>query len=86
MNERKPMHDPTWIPCSKHEPQEDLPVRWQPHDDGPNVQPQFIAARRDIAIDPLVMRSRWWWMPTGIYRTLAWENTYARLIGDDPNG
>lgn len=73
-----PSYDPMLIPCSKHWPQGDLPVLWQPHSEGPNVPAQFIACMDDLP-DP--KPQSWRWRPTGIYRELAWENGYLKHCG-----
>jgi len=77
-----PSYDPMWIQCSDHWPQADLPVLWQPFSDGPNVPPQFIAPMNALP-DP--KPQHWSWRPTGIYRTLAWENGYVKWAGLAPD-
>lgn len=73
----KPSYDRGWISCHNHWPQSDLPVLWKPFDDGPNVPSQFVSKMLDIDLTGQELMD-WSWMPTGIYRELAWENGYVR--------
>lgn len=72
-----PSYDPIWIPISVLTPQRDLPVCWKPFSDGPSVPPQFVSALEDFHCG---IRN-WSWAPTGIYREMAWENSYMRHSG-----
>lgn len=72
-----PSYDTMWIRCSEHWPQADLPVLWQPFNEGPDIPPQYIACMDDL---PNAAQT-WRWRPTGIYREMAWENGYLKFCG-----
>lgn len=72
-----PSYDPIWIPVSLHMPEYGLPVAWKPYEYGANVPLKYIGLREDLP----EMITNWCWAPTGIYRELAWENTYLRYCG-----